>query len=789
MVFCELVESLTEDYGRRILRIPQEVMNILEIDDETIIEVISQQGKRIGVIACLDHLTDYQGKSAFDESSPAAKRAPDKVKTDESEKGLPKPQGITFQGLVEIDNENVYPARLDGEVRLSLGINIGDLIEVDTILPPSNAKTVFFSVLGREPSLFSQEEYQLLFDQLCHQVNLPLSAGLITSVNFAFKKENVLIQATDPDGIVVCNKDTFFQLNETFVPLSKPKPQEITWEHIGGQKNIIHRIRKLVELPIRRPEVFNTINITPPKGILLEGPSGVGKTLVLEALAHESGATVIRPPSDLFAGIGPTEKNIRNLFQEVKIEARKSPVLLLLDNINTLTPAPYLNQPEYVRRFSVQFALGMDTLKGSNVIIIGACHSADDIDPIMRRPGRFDIEIELTVPTEKERLEILQIQLRTVPLDNIVTENLLSSYANRMTGYTGADIAAFVKEACMRAVSRYSDLFSVWRAQIPPSILRMIKVIQEDFDEAFKAIEPSALRSIHSKVLNPNVRWSNIGGLHDTKNLLQEQIEWQFKNPKVLEEMGVKPSGGMLLYGPPGNGKTLLAKALATELQASFISVRGPELLSVWFGESAKIIRELFNRAKKLAPCIVFFDEIDAMVPRRGVDNTEGGREIDATVNQLLTLLDGIDPNHGIFVLGATNRPGALDLALLRPGRLDRLVLIPSPNEKARKEILKIHTQNTPIEGDLEELLTDLAKRTQHFSGADLENLCREAVLASLRDDFKRRIVSKEHFEEAITKVSPSVDPQLEKYYDKFATEIIGTQRKKKFPKSTYSYG
>jgi transitional endoplasmic reticulum ATPase len=789
MVFCELIEPFTEDYGCRILRISQEVMDFLEIEDETIIEVISKQGKRIGVIACLDPLMDYQGKSSSEESSTDPKKASDIEESDESEKGLPKPRGMTFQGLDELDRENVFPARLDGEVRLSLGLNIGDLIEVDTILPPSKAKTVFFSVLGREPSLFSQEEYQLLFDQLCTQINLPLTAGLITSVNFAFKKENVLIQATEPDGIVVCDKDTFFQLNETFVPLSRPKSQEITWEHIGGLKKTVHRIRKLVEVPIRRPEVFNTINITPPKGILLEGPSGVGKTLVLEALAHESGATVIRPPSNLFAGIGTTEKNIRNLFLKVKTEAKKTPILLLLDNTNTFTPVPYLNQPEYVRRFTVQFALGMDTLKGSNAIVIGACHSADDIDPIMRRPGRFDVEIELTVPTEQERLEILQIQLRTVPADDTITEDFLTSCANRMTGYTGADIAAFVKEACMRAVSRYSDLFSVWRSQIPPSILRMIKVGQGDFEEAFKTVEPSALRSIHSKVVNPNVRWSDIGGLHDTKNLLQEQIEWQFRNPEVLEKMGVKPSGGMLLYGPPGNGKTLLAKAIATELQASFISVKGPELLSVWFGESAKIIRELFNRAKKLAPCIVFFDEIDAMVPRRGVDNTEGGREIDATVNQLLTLLDGMDPNHGIFVLGATNRPGALDLALLRPGRLDRLVLIPSPDEEARKEILKIHTQDIPIKGDPEKLLTDLAQRTERFSGADLENLCREAVLASLRDDFNRRMVLNEHFEEAMAKVSPSVDPQLEQYYEKFTTEIIGIIRKETTPKRKIIYG
>jgi transitional endoplasmic reticulum ATPase len=357
-----------------------------------------------------------------------------------------------------------------------------------------------------------------------------------------------------------------------------------------------------------------------------------------------------------------------------------------------------------------------------------------------------------------------------------------------MIGFVGADIAAFVKESCLRSVSRYSGLFSVWGNQIPPSVLRMVKVSRDDFEEAFKSIEPSARRSIHSKMEHPDISFEDIGGLNDIKQILREQIKWQFQDPEILKRMGVKPSRGMLLYGPPGTGKTLLAKAVSAEIQTNFISIKGPELLSVWFGESAKIIRELFNRAQKISPCVLFFDEIDAIVPRRGGDITEGGREIDATVNQLLTLLDGMAVNKGIFVIGATNRPTALDLALLRPGRLDKLILVPSPDFNARKEILEVHTRNVPIKGDKTKLLEYLCEKTTDFSGADLENLVREAVLSSLRENFDQRVVVQKHFEEALTKVTPSLDTDIVQRYERFTTEVLGFQDNETFPKKPLTY-
>jgi len=789
MVFCELLDSLTEDYGQRVLRLSEEVMNLLEVDEDDIVEVIANK-KRIGVIVKKDFAVETVTTKVESNNKTSGESAEKTSKSAVPDKDLPKPRGRPFRGIAsEFEKENIYLCRVDGEVRLSLGANIGDFIEVDTILKPKRAKRVYFAVLGQDPRRMTEEERQFLNEHLNLQRSKPISSGLIIDVNYAFKSERIFIQATDPDAIVLVTKGTEFELVETFVPKTRLDKRTVTYEHIGGLKNVIQRLRKLVEIPIRRPEVFNSINLIPPKGILLSGPTGIGKSLLLKALATEIEARVIEVPPNLFAGVGPTEKNIRDLFSKVKKEARKKPIILVLDNMESLTPVPYLNTPHYIKRFSVQFALGFDSLKGTNAIIIGACHSVDDIDPIMRRPGRFDVEIECNVPSEQERMEILKIHLRTVPLDSEVTEAVFKSFTKRMIGFVGADIAAFVKESCMRSISRYSGLFSVWGNQIPPSVLQMIKVNQDDFEEAFKSIEPSARKSIHSKMEHSDISFEDIGGLDDIKQILREQIKWQFEKPEILKRMGVKPSRGMLLYGPPGSGKTLLAKAVASEIKANFISIKGPELLSVWFGESAKMIRELFSRAQKISPCILFFDEIDAMVPRRGGDITEGGREIDATVNQLLTLIDGMGVDQGIFVMGATNRPSALDLALLRPGRLDKLILVPSPDKEARKEILRVHTRSVPIKGNKKAIINTISEKTKDFSGADLSQVIIEAVLSSLREDFSQRIVTQKHFEEALTKVSPSIDPEMVLRYKRFTSEVLGAQSEVSSPRKPPTYG
>ncbi|MHA1971555.1 MAG: AAA family ATPase [Candidatus Hodarchaeales archaeon] len=782
MVVCELKEPKIEDYGKRVVRISSELKDLLNIEENEVVEIISGS-RRIGVKAITDYdlvSKDYVPTGLVMESDKKEKK---ETKKSES-KDLPEPEGQPFKGLAIAPGE-VYPVRLDGEVRLSLGLSIGDMIEIDTIMKPPKAKKIYITIIGRDPRKIEEESKSLIFEELKRQKE-PVSPGLILGLKLAFREEKILIESTEPDGIVFISNKTKFEILDTFIP-DLDKADTISYEDIGGFSTIVSRVRKLVEIPIKKPEIFNNINLKPPKGILLTGPSGVGKTLILKALAKETGAYVRIVPSNLFAGVGPTEKNIKELFQGVKKEATKHPVILLLENMEALTPSPTVSVPEYVKRFNVQFALGIDSLKRSNAIVIGTCNSTEAIDPILRRPGRFDVEIELNVPTEEERIQILKIHLRTVPLDEEVTDEKLADFAKRMVGYVGADIALFVKEACYHAIARNVEIFSDW-SQIPPFLLRLIKVNSTDFEEAFKIVEPSALRSIHSKVTTPDVKWDDVGGLNETKKMLKETIFLQFKQPKILTEMGVKPSRGILFYGPPGSGKTLLAKAIASELDANYISVKGPELLSVWFGESAKIIRELFSKAKQLAPCILFFDEIDAMVPRRGGDDSDGGREIDATVNQLLTLLDGVEENSGVFVLGATNRPGALDPALLRPGRLGKIVLIPSPDLEARKEILRIHTRNIPIRGDKNKIISLLAEKTEDFSGADLANLCREAVLTSLREDFSNRVVTKEHFLQALTVISPSVSKELRDYYNKFSSEMFAKGYVQSLDKQNLTY-
>lgn len=785
MVFCELHEHFIEDYGQRTIILPQKVFDILQIKESDVVKVIAKT-KRIGVIAYLDSskkldeelskkTVKLQGQSPSANNS-ANTNSKDAQKFDTAEDNLPRPHGLRYQGYPEIDNENIYPIRLDGEVRLSLGLNLGDRLEVDTVLEPENAEHIYISLIGKDPHLLSEEDRQLLFAELYKQNSRPFSSGLHIGIQIGFQEIPILIQASDPDGIVYITKQTIIEINDIFLPSYRGDSTRIRYDQIGGMKNIINQLRKLVEVPIRRPDIFKSINISLPKGILLSGPAGVGKTLLLNALVNESGAKVVDIPSNLFMGVGPTERNIRNLFQDVKNKSKNEPILLILENLDTLTPAQYYNQPEYERRFTLQFALGIDSLNNTNTIIIGTCNSLDNVSSMMRRAGRFDIEIEINVPTESERYEILLVHLRSVPLNNDVNEEVIQSFAQRMIGFVGADIKTLVKEAGMHSVSRFSKIFLNYTL-IPPSVLRLIKVNREDFEDAFKIVEPSALRSIHSRFEKPNVRWSDVGGLYEVKRILKEQIEWQFKSPQTLKEIGIKPPHGLLLYGPPGNGKTLLAKAIATEIQANFISIKGPELLSVWFSESAKMIRELFNWARKLAPTIIFFDEIDAVVPRRGSENTDAGREIDATVNQLLTLLDGMENIQNIVVVGATNRPGMLDPALLRPGRFDQLVLVPSPDDEERREILKIHMAKIPIIEDRGLIIESLIPKTQGYSGADLENLCREAVLCSLRDNFDQRIVKSEHFFEANKTVHPSVNPDLIKYYAEFIAEVSSPKR------------
>lgn len=759
MVYCEIIEPIADDFGKNIIRLPEEALEILKITEGKIIEIIVKD-RRVGCIAKVDSSLSSVQTITPEELS----LLNDGNDYDKYIYTGPKPSGVEYKGKTQLTAENLFYTRIDGELRSSLDLSIGDIIEVDVTFSPPYAQKVFINLFFSDPSNLTFEERKFIVNLLFEKwAGKPISAGLQTAVNLGLKEEKIYIQATLPDGIVIVTKETEIEINDILISRKK-KYSNITYDSVGGMHDAIRIFRKLVDLPVKRPELFSSLNLKPPRGILLSGPSGVGKSLLVAALANESGLEIATLPPNLFSGIGTTELNIRNFFAELS-ESKKT--ILLMENLEMIVPAPYLNQPEFERRFTIQFALAMETLRQPDVIIIGTCQSIDKVHPSVKRLGRFELEIEINMPNEQERLEIFKINLRSVPLNSDVTPEVLHSYAVKMIGYTGADINLFIKEAGLQAIARNSQIFLNFK-QIPPSVLMNVKVGKEDFDKAFNYIEPSGLKILQAKGEKPNVNWDDIGGLDEVKQVLKEHIEWQFKHPEVFSEMGVEFPKGILLYGPPGNGKTLIAKAIASQINANFISVKGPELFSMWFSDSARLIRELFQRARKLAPAIIFFDELDAIAPKRGADDTDVGKEVDATVNQLLTLLDGVERFHGVFIVGATNRPSALDPALLRPGRLDRLVYIPIPSKESRKEILRIHTKNIPVE-KTDKLLEELARKSENYSGADLESLCREAVIACLREDINQRKVTLKHFEEAFTIVMPSVDQTVKKYYENFA--------------------
>ncbi|MEM5815478.1 MAG: CDC48 family AAA ATPase [Candidatus Aenigmatarchaeota archaeon] len=535
----------------------------------------------------------------------------------------------------------------------------------------------------------------------------------------------------------------------------------VTYEDIGGMKPVVEKVREMIELPLRYPEIFERLGIEPPKGVLLYGPPGTGKTLLARAVANESGAYFIsvNGPEFLSKFYGESESNLRKIFEEAE---KNAPAIIFFDEIDAIAPKREEVTGEVERRIVSTLLTLMDGLKSrGKVIVIAATNRPDDIDPALRRPGRFDREIEVPVPDRDGRLEILKIHTRNMPLAKDVN---LDEIADKTHGYVGADLMALCKEAAMSALRRVlPEIREKLKEgqELSKDILEKLVVTKQDFENALRVVEPSAMREVLVEV--PKVKWEDIGDLDEAKRILKEMVEWPLKYRDAFERMGIEPPRGILLYGPPGTGKTLLAKAVANESGANFIAVKGPELLSKWFGESEKRIRELFRRAKQVAPCIIFFDEIDALAPRRGIGMHEATERI---VSQLLTEISGIEDIKNIVIIAATNRPDLVDPALLRPGRIEKLVYIPPPDEKGRLEIFKIHTKKMPLAKDVN--LEELAKRTEGYSGADIEALCREAALNALREDINSKEVKLKHFEEAMKKVTPSITKEMVEYYKRF---------------------
>ncbi len=585
-----------------------------------------------------------------------------------------------------------------------------------------------------------------------------------------------IVVKTEPDGIVQITDLTELEILPQLpssLKLEEKAIPTVTYEDIGGMRDVVKKVREMIELPLRHPELFERLGIEPPKGVLLYGPPGCGKTLLARAVANESGAHFISisGPEVTSKWYGESEKRIRDIFEDAE---KNAPSIIFIDEIDAIAPKREEVTGEVERRMVSQLLTCMDGLKRrGKVIVIAATNRPHSLDPALRRPGRFDREIEIPVPDKEGRLEILKIHTRNMPLAKDVDLKYLAEITH---GYVGADLEALCKEAAMSALRRVLPEIK-WKEEkeLPKEIIEKLIVTKQDFINALHLVEPSAMREVLVEV--PNVKWEDVGDLEEVKQTLKEIVEWPLKHPENFKKLGIQPPRGILLYGPPGCGKTLLARAVATESGANFIAVKGPELKSMWVGESERRIRELFRRAKQVAPCIIFFDEIDALAPRRGL--YFGERVTESIVSQLLTEMSGIEELKGIVVMAATNRPDIVDPALLRPGRFDKLVLVPPPNEKGRLEILKVHTKNMPLAKDVN--LQEIARKTEGFSGADLEALCKEAAMSALRESLKAKNVSKKHFEEALKKIKASITKETIEFYEKFVErhKKVETEREK----------
>jgi len=629
--------------------------------------------------------------------------------------------------------------RMDSIIRKNSGALLGDKVIISRA-EVKDAKAITLAPMQADMQ-FSGDLSSYFKDKF---KDIPIVQNNIFAFEIFNRNLPFVVTKTNPRGILKIVPSTKITISTKPVSESEiSKMPDVTYEDIGGLKDEIQKVREMIEMPMKHPEVFSKLGIDPPKGVLLYGPPGTGKTLLAKALANEINAyfTSINGPEIMSKYYGESEENLRKVFEDA---GENSPAIIFIDEIDAIAPKREESKGEVERRVVSQLLTLMDGLKTrGKVVVIAATNLPDTIDPALRRPGRFDREIEIGVPDVNDRKEILQVHTRSMPISEEVN---ISHYASKTHGYSGADLEALCKEAGMKALRRViPDIRG--DIEITPEILNKLEVTKNDFDLAFLEVEPSAMREALVEV--PTVKWSDIGGLKEVKQRLQEAIEWPLKYPEVFKKIKVEGPKGILLYGPPGCGKTLLAKAVATESEANFIAIRGPELISKWVGESEKGIRKIFSKARQVAPAIIFFDEIDSIAPRRGQET--GAKVTERMVNQLLTEMDGVESLERVIVIAATNRPDILDEALLRPGRFDVIVEIPLPDKESRLEILKIHTKGMPLK-DVD--INELVGPTEGFTGADIKSLVREAGLNAIRKNLdKTDYVTKEDFDEALQKI------------------------------------
>jgi len=644
------------------------------------------------------------------------------------------------------EDEGLDIIRMDGVTRSNAKVGIGDTVTVRK----AEAKKAEKIVLAPTQPIRFDETFEEYVKQ--YLVGRPMVRGDNIVIGVLGQPLQFLVVNTQPTGIVMVNPSTTISLQEKPVKQLEAVPT-VTYEDIGGLGHAIQKIREMVELPLKHPEVFKRLGIEPPKGVLLYGPPGCGKTLLAKAVANETNANfkLINGPEIMSKFYGQSEERLREIFKEA---SENAPSIIFIDEIDAIAPKREETTGEVERRIVSQLLALMDGLQSrGQVIVIAATNRPNAIDPALRRPGRFDREIEIGVPDKNGRLEILQIHTRGMPLAKDVN---LEEIADITHGFVGADLAALCREAAMRTLRRFLPQIDLEKETIPTEVLQKMEVTKEDFMEALKEVQPSAMREV--LIETPNVCWDDIGGLENVKQALKEAVEWPLKHPEVFKRMGITPPKGVLLTGPPGTGKTLLAKAVATESEANFISVKGPEILSKWVGESEKAIRDIFRRARTVAPAIIFFDEIDAVAPRKDMGYGDS-RVTERVISQLLTEMDGLENLRGVVVIAATNRPDLLDPALLRPGRFDRILEVPVPDKNARLQIFRIHTRNMPLAEDVN--LEKLAEITEGYVGADIEALCREAALTALREDMNAQKVYWKHFEKAMEVVKPTMKRKI----------------------------
>ncbi len=572
----------------------------------------------------------------------------------------------------------------------------------------------------------------------------------------------VVVDTMPKKEIVIVAAETEVEFNPQAVELREEEGISlgVNYEDIGGLTEEIKKVREMVELPLKHPEIFERLGIEPPRGVLLHGPPGTGKTLLAKAVASETNShfILINGPEVISKFYGESEANLRKKFEEAE---QNSPAIIFFDEIDAIATKREETRGDVEKRVVAQLLSLMDGLKNrGKVIVIAATNMPNLLDPALRRPGRFDREIELGAPSKEGRLDILKIHTRNMPLAKGVN---LKEIAKVTHGFVGADLSALAKEAAMIVLRRIlPDLKKGGLEEgepIPKEILEKIMITQKDFVEALKVVRPSAMREV--LVETPDVSWESIGGLEEIKEKLREAVEWPLQKPEVFKRMGIRPPRGILLYGPPGTGKTLLAKAVAKESEANFILVNGPSLLSKWVGESEKAVREIFRKARQTSPTILFFDEIDSLAPRRNADSDSKVSE--RVVNQMLTEMDGLESLNDVVIIGATNRPDIVDPALLRQGRFDRVILTPVPDEKGREKIFEIYIKKMPVADDVN--AAKLAAKTQGYVGADIEGICREAAMIALRENIKASEIKMEHFKKSLDIVKPSVDKEIEEVY------------------------